>query len=89
LIDSILGELVQVRRLDASTGTLTEADAVEGVPTRYHSGWWWVDNDVVNLACTCSGAVIALALYELAGGPDHPASLAAVRRQPPVGHPAD
>jgi uncharacterized protein (TIGR00297 family) len=88
-IDSLLGELIQVRRRDPATGELTEADAVDGVPTGYYSGWSWVDNDLVNFACTWSGALIALALYELAGGPPRRPSLAPVAGQPPVGHGAD
>lgn len=60
--DSLLGATLQARRRGAD-GALTErARDVHGAPTMHATGLRWLDNDVVNLAATLTGALVALAL---------------------------
>ena len=66
ILDSVLGEAVQVKRRAPVSRRLTEDARENGAPTRYASGWRWVDNDVVNLACTLTGGVVALVLWRVA-----------------------
>ncbi len=64
LVDSLLGATVQARRRCAACGTGTERIVHDcGHHTEPAGGLRWLDNDVVNLACTVSGAAIALTLY--------------------------
>ncbi|MEE9161548.1 MAG: DUF92 domain-containing protein [Candidatus Neomarinimicrobiota bacterium] len=66
LIDSLLGATVQVRFLDPSTGRIVE-EVPPGQQLQVHSGWRWLDNHMVNLVCSASGAL--LALFWLRAGP--------------------
>jgi uncharacterized protein (TIGR00297 family) len=65
IVDSALGELVQVKRRSNTTGGLTERVHDGSQPTSYAAGWRWVDNDLVNLACTLTGGLVAFALWRL------------------------
>ncbi|MCH7498107.1 MAG: DUF92 domain-containing protein [Candidatus Marinimicrobia bacterium] len=60
LLDSLLGATLQVRYLNPGTGAVVEELAAAGEDAAVHSGWRWLDNDAVNLACTASGAVLGL-----------------------------
>jgi len=60
-IDSLLGATVQVRYLIPATGKITEDRLTAGKQTVVaHSGWSWLDNNMVNLVCTGSGAALGL-----------------------------
>ncbi len=65
IVDSALGELVQIKRRSKTTGELTESVHDGSQPTCYAAGWRWVDNDLVNLACTLTGGLVALGLWRL------------------------
>ncbi len=58
--DSILGASVQARYFIPATGKITEARPSEGLAAVVHSGWPWLDNNMVNLVCTGSGACLGL-----------------------------
>jgi len=62
--DSILGATVQARYFIPATGKITEARPSEGLAAVVHSGWPWLDNNMVNLVCT--GSVACLGLLWLA-----------------------
>jgi uncharacterized protein (TIGR00297 family) len=57
-VDSLLGATVQRRNQCAVCGKITERDKHCGQPTNYFSGWWWLDNDGVNIACGISGILL-------------------------------
>ena len=59
-VDSLLGATVQARYLIPATGRITENRTTGGQEAVLHSGWQWLDNDMVNLVCTGSGAVLGL-----------------------------
>jgi uncharacterized protein (TIGR00297 family) len=59
-IDSLLGATVQVRYRVSSTGQIIEDRAKTDLETVLHSGWWWLDNNMVNLVCTGSGGALGL-----------------------------
>ncbi|MFC1484201.1 DUF92 domain-containing protein [Candidatus Neomarinimicrobiota bacterium] len=59
-IDSVLGATVQVRYLIYDTSQIIEDRTKTELETVLHSGWWWLDNNMVNLVCTGSGAVLGL-----------------------------
>ncbi len=59
-IDSLLGATVQARYLIPATGRITENRTTGGQKAVLHSGWQWLDNNMVNLVCTGSGAVLGL-----------------------------
>lgn len=62
LADSLLGEVLQERRRCSACGEITEARVHRcGAQTVVVGGISGVDNDVVNLAATCIGAIAALA----------------------------
>ncbi|HUG16365.1 MAG TPA: DUF92 domain-containing protein [Thermomicrobiales bacterium] len=66
LLDSLLGELAQQRRRCDACDEWTEATVHRcGAPTTHAAGIRWVDNDVVNVACTMSGLVVAALGYAL------------------------
>lgn len=63
LADSLAGATIQARFHDPVAGGLTERRPADGpTPVR---GWGWVDNDVVNVLCTATGAGVAVALAVL------------------------
>jgi uncharacterized protein (TIGR00297 family) len=64
-IDSLLGATMQRRNQCAICGQITERDEHCGQPTNYFSGWWWLDNDGVNVACGLSGIVCSGAFRHL------------------------
>lgn len=67
LADSLLGATLQARRRTAD-GTLTErAQDMHGQPTMHATGLRWIDNDIVNFACTATGALVALAVLAIGG----------------------
>lgn len=63
IADSVAGELAQVKRRSLVDGELTEAARDEAGSTVYAAGLGWVDNDVVNLACTTTGGVAGYLLW--------------------------
>jgi uncharacterized protein (TIGR00297 family) len=68
LADSLLGATLQATRRSAD-GTMTErAQDVHGRATMHATGLRWIDNDAVNLACTVTGALVALAVLAARGG---------------------
>ncbi len=60
LADSILGATIQGHYLDPENGKITETPYKNSKLIR---GWSWVNNDVVNLACSITGGSIALLMY--------------------------
>lgn len=67
LADSLLGETVQQRRYCDVCAIETEAQVHRcGARTRHSRGWSWVNNDIVNGACTAIGLVVAALLYVVA-----------------------
>jgi len=64
VIDSVLGATFQARLVCPACGSETEQVVHHcGTRTRRARGVRWVDNDVVNILATLSGAVIAGALF--------------------------
>ena len=60
LIDSLLGATIQHQRWCPTCGKQTERAVHRcGTPTEPLRGHPWISNDVVNLACTASGAALA------------------------------
>ena len=59
-VDSLLGATVQARYLIPATGRIIENRPTGGQEAVLHSGWSWLDNNMVNLVCTGSGAVLGL-----------------------------
>jgi uncharacterized protein (TIGR00297 family) len=64
-VDSLLGATVQRRNQCAICGKITERDEHCGQPTNYFSGWWWLNNDGVNVVCGLSGIVCSGAFRHL------------------------
>lgn len=63
LVDSLLGATVQDQRVCDHCQKQTESRVHScGTPTRHLRGIPWLDNDVVNLLCTASGAALATVL---------------------------
>lgn len=66
LVDSLIGATVQVQRWCDSCGNRTEQRIHRcGTVTSPMSGLSWVTNDVVNGACTLTGALLASGFVEL------------------------
>ncbi|MGQ9559461.1 MAG: DUF92 domain-containing protein [Candidatus Oleimicrobiaceae bacterium] len=59
LVDSFLGATVQAQYRCRSCGKITEKRVHCGEATEFQRGLRWVDNDVVNVACAVSGALLA------------------------------
>ncbi|UCH10737.1 MAG: DUF92 domain-containing protein [Fidelibacterota bacterium] len=59
-IDSVLGATVQVRYRLLDTGRIVEKQPAIDQDSVVHSGWQWLDNNMVNLVCTGSGAALGL-----------------------------
>lgn len=62
LVDSILGATIQGHYLDPENEKVVERP---GKNSKLIRGWSWMNNDVVNLACSISGGLIALLVYFL------------------------
>ncbi len=60
LVDSLLGATVQARYRDPATGEITEGHALHLAGGALHSGWSWLDNNMVNLLCTAGAALAGL-----------------------------
>jgi len=61
LVDSVLGDLVQVKYRSRARGTLTEKPVEDGIANERVTGVAWIDNDVVNfLSPSVAAAVAAL-----------------------------
>ncbi len=59
-VDSLLGATLQRRNRCVVCGKITERGEHCGQTTNYASGWRWLDNDVVNIACGASGIMLML-----------------------------
>ncbi len=62
LFDSLLGATLQARYRDPTSGRITEDTTLRRAGAELSSGWPWLDNNMVNLACSLFGATIGLAL---------------------------
>jgi uncharacterized membrane protein len=67
LFDSLLGATIQAIYWCPSCSKETERHPVHtcGATTSQIRGWPWVNNDVVNLACSLMGAIAALGIWLL------------------------
>jgi uncharacterized protein (TIGR00297 family) len=67
LFDSVLGATIQAIYWCPSCSKETERHPVHscGATTSQIRGWPWVNNDVVNLACSLMGAIAALGIWLL------------------------
>jgi uncharacterized protein (TIGR00297 family) len=67
LVDSVMGATIQAQHLCPACGKKTERlQHCDGLATRFHTGWPWVNNDVVNGLCALSGALIGVVAFWLA-----------------------
>jgi uncharacterized protein (TIGR00297 family) len=57
-IDSLLGAKLQRRNRCVVCGKITERGEHCGQATNFESGWRWLDNDVINIACGVSGILL-------------------------------
>jgi len=66
IVDSILGGTLQAQYSCPQCGKMTEKKAhCGGQSTTLISGHQWIDNDLVNLVCTATGALLVGVLYLL------------------------
>ncbi|NJK88323.1 MAG: DUF92 domain-containing protein [Myxococcales bacterium] len=65
LVDSVLGATVQALYRDPAGGVSTERPTDRGKPNELVRGWRWMNNDMVNFACTAAGAAFAVGLLRL------------------------
>jgi len=65
LIDSLIGATLQARYRCSRCGAITERRLHCDVPATLIAGHRWVTNDVVNTACTLTGAAVAYILARL------------------------
>jgi len=66
LLDSLFGATIQAQYLCPVCGKKTERrQHCNGLATTSHSGWRWVNDDVVNGFCALSGALIVFAALRL------------------------
>jgi uncharacterized protein (TIGR00297 family) len=65
LLDSLLGATVQAIYYCPNCRKETERHPQHlcGSPTRLSRGWSWLNNDLVNFACSMLGALVALVLF--------------------------
>lgn len=56
-VDSLLGATVQAQ-YRSEVGTIVERTVYHGKPTVLVRGFRWIDNDIVNWLCACTGAVV-------------------------------
>lgn len=61
IVDSLLGATVQAQYVTAEGG-ITERTTIDGVLTTLVRGFRWMNNDLVNLSCGLSGALVAYLL---------------------------
>lgn len=70
LFDSLLGASVQGIYYCAKCETQTEKEVHScGLRTTHHRGWRWLNNDMVNLLSSLSGALVAIALRGMLATP--------------------
>ncbi len=62
LFDSLLGATLQARYRDPTSGQITEDTTLRRAGAELFSGLPWLDNNMVNLACSLAGATIGLSL---------------------------
>jgi len=64
MFDSFLGATVQAIYRCPACDKETERNPVHlcGTPTTHLRGWKWLDNDLVNLSCATTGAIIVLVI---------------------------
>jgi uncharacterized membrane protein len=67
LFDSLLGATVQAIYWCPTCAKETERHPIHtcGTPTTHLRGWQWVNNDVVNFACSVMGAILSAGLWLL------------------------
>jgi uncharacterized protein (TIGR00297 family) len=67
LFDSVLGATMQAIYWCPICNKETERHPTHtcGSPTSQVRGWSWINNDVVNLACSLMGAIVAAGLWQL------------------------
>jgi uncharacterized protein (TIGR00297 family) len=67
LFDSVLGATVQAIYWCPSCNKETERYPIHtcGSPTNQIRGWTWINNDVVNLVCSLTGAIVAAGIWLL------------------------
>jgi uncharacterized protein (TIGR00297 family) len=58
LADSLLGATVQAQFICTLCGRITEKSVHCGEDTRAHTGFPWMQNDLVNFLCTIAGTVV-------------------------------
>lgn len=64
LVDTLLGAWVQERRWCPQCEAITERVHHDcGASTTPHAGMAWINNDMVNILCTVSGAIIAVCAW--------------------------
>ena len=62
LTDSLLGATVQRIYYDPAGKRETEKYQVDGQPLQQIRGWWWMNNDMVNLVASAIGGLVAVGL---------------------------
>jgi len=65
IIDSILGASLQIQYKCKECGKTVEKEKHCGVSTQSEKGFYFFTNDVVNLICSISGALILIVIYNL------------------------
>lgn len=65
IIDSILGASVQIQYKCSECGKVVEKEKHCGTSTIRERGFYFFTNDVVNLICSISGALILIVIYNL------------------------
>lgn len=61
LVDSLLGATIQAQ-YQSDGGVIVERTVYHGKPTTLVRGFRWINNDIVNWLCACTGAVVLYAL---------------------------
>lgn len=67
LSDSLLGATVQVLYRTPAGDETERPTSADGQPHAYARGWRWMNNDVVNLASSLAGMLVAVGVGVLAG----------------------
>ncbi|MDG0874688.1 DUF92 domain-containing protein [Paenibacillus thiaminolyticus] len=68
LLDSLLGATLQAGYRCPQCGADTERTSHCGSATKLVRGYRWLNNDRVNLLCSCAGAAVSCLIWLLAGG---------------------